>query len=152
MKKISKIILFLLLTTTFLVGCSAESKEKDNITDGEITKFLNNKVELTYNGERVDPLIALVDSEKEVSIKIKFDSENVPKKVDLMNKYLGESEPFTKVDNTTFEITTKLQRGMEYGYLVDNVLTGGIKGLDYLKEADLQIEKKIIQDVLQCGF
>lgn len=83
MKKISKIILFIVLIVTFLVGCSAESKEKNNITDGEITKFFNNKVELTYNGERVDPLIALVDSEKEVSIKIKFKSENLPKKVDF---------------------------------------------------------------------
>lgn len=124
------------------------SKNKDPL----INKFPKNNVELTYENGLVSPMMSIVNEKKEVLIKIKFKDGKVPSEVFLMNKEIGERTNFKKISDNTVELNVKLEHGIDYGFIMDGKLAGGIKGVEDVKKANIEDEKKKMLDVLQCGL
>jgi len=145
--------IILILTTVGFYIFNNESKALSHNKAENIKKFdevYSSEIKKSYDGSYLDTIVTMVDAKEEFNIKI--NDINKDSEVILINSSNGEKQDMTYTENNEFNLTTKLDEGVNYGILMENKLIGGIRVVDGLDKAD---KEKIYEEVmksLQCGI
>lgn len=127
------------------------NKEEPRKKNPLIEAFNNNKVEVDFQGRTLNPLVSVINKDKEAKINIKIDTEVMPNDVYIINPENSQITHMEKKDKE-FVMQTKLEKDIDYGVIIDGHLAGGIKAVDDTKKADLESIKNQMLERMQCGI
>lgn len=145
-------IILILATVGFYIFNNEYKSLSHNKAEG-IKKFdevYSSEINKSYDGSYLDKIVTMADAKEEFNIRI--NDINKGSEVILINSSNGEKQNIIYTDNNEFVLTTKLDKGVNYGILMDNKLIGGIRVVNGLDKAD---KEKIYEEVmksLQCGI
>lgn len=134
--------------TNFL-GLLSGKSEREVISGYSFEKIKNNVINKEFDGKYLDPFVTIALEQDEFSIKLKGIKKE--SKVFLIDPNTGEMKEI-KNDNELFSITTKLEKDINYGIIVDYNLVGSIRVVQDFNSID---EGKFYRDILinlGCGL